>query len=61
MKCTLGRERLGSEKTRVESGAASNVRNKEPTKSSGRLANPSEIAPSSRNGIITKYALSICG
>lgn len=49
--------RLGNEKMRVERGAAINVSIKDPTKSPGILPIPKEIAPSSRNGKTTKYAL----
>lgn len=42
---------------RVERGAAINVSIKDPTKSPGILPIPKEIAPSSRNGKTTKYAL----
>lgn len=44
---------------RVVTGAATRVRSKDPTKSPGRFPNPNEIAPSSRNGRTTKYALKI--
>lgn len=59
-KHTLDLERLGKEKIRVETGAPTRVRRSEPTKRPGRLLNPREIAPSSRSGRITKYALKIC-
>ena len=57
---TLDLDRLGREKTRVEIGAATRVRRREPTKRPGKLDKPREIAPSSRRGKITKYALRIC-
>lgn len=57
---TFPLERLGIEKTRVETGAATNVRSNDPTKRPGRFPSPNEIAPSSRNGSTTKYALKIC-
>lgn len=53
-------ERLGNEKMRVEMGAATKVRAKDPRNSPGRFDKPKEIAPSSRNGSTTKYALKIC-
>ena len=52
-------ERLGREKMRVERGAAIKVSTKDPTKRPGRLDRPKEIAPSSRKGSTTKYALKI--
>ena len=57
---TLPLDKLGNEKSKVERGAAINVRISDPIKSSGRFDNPNEIAPSSRNGSTTKYALKIC-
>lgn len=45
---------------RVERGAAINVKINDPTNSPGRLSIPNEIAPSSRNGKTTKYALNTC-
>lgn len=57
---TLPLERLGNEKIRVETGAAIRVSNKDPTNRPGRFDNPREIAPSSRSGSTTKYALKIC-
>ena len=53
-------ERLGNEKTRVERGAATKVRANEPKKRPGKFDNPNDMAPSSRNGRTTKYALNIC-
>lgn len=53
----LGLERLGDEKMSVARGAAINVNIKEPTKRPGRLLIPKEMAPSSRKGKTTKYAL----
>lgn len=53
-------ERLGNEKISVESGAATKVSSKDPTKSPGKLPNPNDMAPSSRKGRTTKYALKIC-
>lgn len=53
-------ERLGNEKIKVERGAARSVRSKDPTNKLGRLPKPKEIAPSSRKGRTTKYALNIC-
>lgn len=50
-------ETLGNEKTNVDTGAATRVSIKDPTKSSGRFDKPKDIAPSSRNGRTTKYAL----
>lgn len=44
----------------MEIGAATRVRRREPTKRPGKLDKPREIAPSSRRGKITKYALRIC-
>lgn len=57
---TFPLERFGIEKTRVETGAATKVRSNDPTKRPGRFPSPNEIAPSSRNGSTTKYALKIC-
>jgi hypothetical protein len=42
---------------RVERGAAIKVSTKEPTKRPSRFDRPKEMAPSSRNGSTTKYAL----
>jgi hypothetical protein len=53
-------ERLGREKTSDENGAATTVSNNEPINRPGRFDSPNEIAPSSRNGKTTKYALKIC-
>lgn len=57
---TFPLERFGNEKMRVEMGAAIKVRAKDPINRPGRFDNPKEIAPSSRNGRTTKYALKIC-
>lgn len=43
----------------MERGAAIKVSSKEPTKRPGRFDRPKEMAPSSRNGSNTKYALKI--
>lgn len=53
----LDLEKLGKEKRRVDKGAAIKVRNKDPIKRAGSFDKPREIAPSSRNGNTTKYAL----
>ena len=53
-------EKLGKENRRVDKGAAIKVRNKDPIKRAGSFDKPREIAPSSRNGNTTKYALKIC-
>lgn len=53
-------ERLGRENMRDETGAAMRVSTKEPTNRPGRFDKPNEMAPSSRNGRTTKYALKIC-
>lgn len=45
---------LGKEKKRVASGAAMEVRSREPMKRLGRFDRPKEIAPSSRRGSTTK-------
>lgn len=52
-------ERLGKENIRVETGAAIKVRINDPTNRPGSFDKPSEIAPSSRKGSTTKYALKI--
>lgn len=57
---TLFLERLGREKTIDENGAAMTVSNNEPTNRPGRFDRPNEMAPSSRKGRTTKYALKIC-
>lgn len=57
---TLAFEIIGDEKTRVVRGAAINVKTNDPIKRPGRLLIPNEIAPSSRNGKTTKYALNTC-
>lgn len=44
----------------VERGTATKVSTNDPTKSPGRLFRPRDMAPSSRNGRTTKYALNIC-
>lgn len=44
----------------VVTGAAINVNTNDPIKRPGRLRIPKEIAPSSRNGKTTKYALNAC-
>jgi hypothetical protein len=56
---TLDLDKLGKEKMKVERGAAMRVRNNDPTKRPGSFDNPSDIAPSSRSGRTTKYALNI--
>lgn len=56
---TLALEIVGEEKTRVDKGAAIKVRINDPTKRLGSFDRPSEIAPSSRKGSTTKYALNI--
>jgi len=53
-------ERLGREKTSDVNGVAMTVSNNEPINNSGRFDSPNEIAPSSRKGKTTKYALKIC-
>jgi hypothetical protein len=55
----LDLDKLGKEKMKVERGAAMRVRNNDPTKRPGSFDNPSDIAPSSRSGRTTKYALNI--
>lgn len=57
LNCTLGLGRLGKENISVERGAAMSVSINEPRNSPGILPIPNEIAPSSRNGKTTKYAL----
>jgi len=57
---TLPLERLGRENMREEKGAAMRVSTRDPTNRPGRFDNPNEMAPSSRNGRTTKYALKIC-
>lgn len=60
MHITLFLERLGRENTSDVKGAAMTVSNKEPINRPGRFDSPNEMAPSSRNGRTTKYALKIC-
>ena len=52
-------ERLGNENIKVETGAATSVSSKDPTNKLGRFPRPRDIAPSSRKGSTTKYALKI--
>lgn len=52
-------DKLGKEKIKVETGAAIRVRNRDPTNRTGSFDKPSDIAPSSRRGRTTKYALNI--
>lgn len=54
---TFDLDKLGREKINVEIGAAIKVRTREPTNKLGRLLSPSDSAPSSLSGKITKYAL----
>jgi hypothetical protein len=49
-------DKLGKEKINVEIGVVIKVRTREPTNKLDRSLSPSDIAPSSLSGRITKYA-----